>query len=79
MQNHYTIILTCIKPRIKLPYDFKTFALSIFEWPVKTGFTVHGIVICSDSDAASHMKFTQSKSYAYPDPCIKAKLFNVKL
>ena len=24
----------------KLPYVFKTFVLSIFEWPLKTGFTV---------------------------------------
>ena len=26
---------------IKLPFVFKTFGLSIFEWPLKTGFTVH--------------------------------------
>ena len=26
---------------IKLPFVFKTFVLSIFEWPLKTGFTVH--------------------------------------
>ena len=25
---------------IKLPFVFKTFVLSIFEWPLKTGFTV---------------------------------------
>ena len=25
---------------IKLPFVFKTFLLSIFEWPLKTGFTV---------------------------------------
>ena len=25
---------------IKLPFVFKTFVLSIFEWPFKTGFTV---------------------------------------
>ena len=25
---------------IKLPHGFKTFVLSIFEWPLKTGFTV---------------------------------------
>ena len=24
---------------IKLPFVFKTFVLSIFEWPLKTGFT----------------------------------------
>ena len=26
---------------IKLPFVFKTFVLSIFEWSLKTGFTVH--------------------------------------
>ena len=30
------VLLTCIK----LPHGFKTFILSIFEWPLKTGFTV---------------------------------------
>ena len=25
---------------IKLPFVFKTFVLSMFEWPLKTGFTV---------------------------------------
>ena len=40
MQNapreHSAIILTSIK----LPFVFKTFVLSVFEWPLKTGFTV---------------------------------------
>ena len=40
MQNapreHSTILLTFIK----LPFVFKTFVLSIFEWPLETGFTV---------------------------------------
>ena len=26
---------------IKLPFVFKTFVLSIFEWPPKTGFTIY--------------------------------------
>ena len=26
---------------IKLPFSIKTFVLSIFKWPLKTGFTVH--------------------------------------
>ena len=34
--QHSAILLNCIK----LPHGFKTFALSIFEWPLKTGFTV---------------------------------------
>ena len=40
MQNalveHSAIPLTCIK----LPHGFQTFVLSIFEWRLKTGFTV---------------------------------------
>ena len=28
---------------IKLPFSFKAFVLSIFEWPLKTGFTVFKI------------------------------------
>ena len=31
---------------IKLPFVFKTFVLSIFEWPLKTGFTVHFLFTC---------------------------------
>ena len=34
--EHSAILLTFIK----LPFVFKTFVLSIFEWPLKTGFTV---------------------------------------
>ena len=41
MQNapreHSAILSTCIKP----PPVFKTFVLSIFEWSLKTGFTVN--------------------------------------
>ena len=44
-------ILQYFGPCIKLPHVFKTFVLSIFEWPLKTGFTVdikgyHDIVSC---------------------------------
>ena len=34
--EHSAILLTFIK----LPFSIKTFVLSIFEWPFKTGFTV---------------------------------------
>ena len=39
--EHSAILLTCIK----LPHGFKTFVLSFFEWPLKTGFTVL-IIFC---------------------------------
>ena len=35
--EHSAILLTFIK----LPFLIKTFVLSIFEWPLKTGFTVN--------------------------------------
>ena len=35
--EHSAILLTFIK----LLFAFKIFVLSIFEWPLKTGFTVH--------------------------------------
>ena len=34
--EHSAILSACIM----LPHGFKTFVLSIFEWPLKTGFTV---------------------------------------
>ena len=37
LQREHSAILS---PCIKLPHGFKTFVLSIFEWPLKTGFTV---------------------------------------
>ena len=36
----FCILLTFIK----LPFVIKSFALSIFEWPLKTGFTVMKII-----------------------------------
>ena len=36
MEEHSAILSTCIMPH----HVFKTFVLSIFEWPLKTGFTV---------------------------------------
>ena len=35
-KGHSAILSTIIK----LPFVFKTFVLSIFEWPLKAGFTV---------------------------------------
>ena len=38
--EHSAILLTCIE----LPHGFKTFVLTIFEWPLKTGFTVYPVI-----------------------------------
>ena len=37
LQGEHSAILSTL---IKLPFVIKTFVLSIFEWPLKTGFTV---------------------------------------
>ena len=37
LQGEHSAILSTF---IKLPYVFHTFVLSIFKWPLKTGFTV---------------------------------------
>ena len=37
LQGEHSAILSTF---IKLPFGFKIFVLSIFEWPHKTGFTV---------------------------------------
>ena len=38
--EHSTILMTFIK----LPFVMKIFVLSIFEWPLKTGFTLLGLI-----------------------------------
>ena len=40
MQNALLEHSAILSTFIKLPFVFKTFFLSIFEWPLKTGFTV---------------------------------------
>ena len=40
-REHSAILKTCIK----LPPVFKSFILSIFEWPLKTGLTVSNLVL----------------------------------
>ena len=37
LQGEHSAILSTF---INLPFAIKTFVLSIFEWPLKTGFTV---------------------------------------
>ena len=42
LQGDYSAILLTF---IKLPFAIKTFVLSIFEWPLKTGFTVLEVLL----------------------------------
>ena len=41
LQGEHSAILSTF---IKLPFVIKIFVLSIFEWPLKTGFTVDSIM-----------------------------------
>ena len=41
MQNAPREHSAILSPFIKLQFAIKTFVLSIFEWPLKTGFTVY--------------------------------------
>ena len=38
LQGEHAEILSTF---IKLPFAIRTFVLCIFEWPLKTGYTVH--------------------------------------
>ena len=58
--EHSAILSTCIE----LPHGFKTFILSIFEWPFKTGFTVFKINTLISSITYLHIL----KNYQVWDP-----------
>ena len=58
--EHSAILLTFIK----LPFVFQTFVLSIFEGPLKTGFTVNVLqTIRSLNDLVSAVYIAGSPSY----------------
>ena len=58
LQGEHSAILSTF---IKLPFVFKTYVLSILEWPFYTGFTVH-------------LYFEYETSEAYISPYISAGL-----
>ena len=66
--EHSAILSTCIK----LPHGFKTFVSSIFEWPLKTGFTVYApvnviiILITFGSDATKPVFEVSDKTRLKP-------------
>ena len=49
LQGEHSAILSAF---IKLSFSIKTFVLSIFKWPLKTGFTVYEFLISSQSNGA---------------------------
>ena len=48
--EHSAVLLTCIK----VPPGFETFVLSIFDWVLKTGFTVKFSKILSKTLSVCH-------------------------
>ena len=60
MQNARREHSAILSTFIKVPFVFKTFVLSIFEWPLKTGFTVYSI---GDVD---HTEFVQMMILGWP-------------
>ena len=55
--EHSAILLTFIK----LPFSIKTFILSIFKWPLKTGFTV--VTITPDMEPSLDYTVDLSSKY----------------
>ena len=56
-REHSAILLTFIK----LPFVFMIFVLSFFEWPLKTGSTVHAVDVKRRHDVGqctiAHMEY----------------------
>ena len=57
LQGEHSAILSAF---IKLPFVFKTFVLSIFKWPLETGFTVQ-------QQNLTHYENKTYLSWAYPE------------
>ena len=60
-EEHSAILLTFIK----LPFVIKIFVWSIFEWPLKTGFTVFLITTDELSDLRGQVKLLEDKNTKY--------------
>ena len=70
--EHSIVLLNCIE----LPHGLKTFVLSIFEWPLKTGFTVQCLTLCMLGSFHAFVVF--SKSF-FSKKCFIVKVFGSKL
>ena len=62
LQGEHSAILSIF---IKLPFVNKIFLLSIFEWPLKTCFTVHAIDKGSGADS--------------PEPALLVNAISIKI
>ena len=59
---------------IKLPFVYKTFVLSIFEWPLKIGFTV--IAYAQKPSLNTHAYASSRARGLNNGPCLPLVLFN---
>ena len=59
LQEHSAILLTFIN----LPFVIKIFVLSIFEWPLKTGFTVYGNLQVGVLECKLLFRFRKMKTF----------------
>ena len=72
-REHSAILSTFIK----LPYSIKTFVLSIFKWPLKTGLTVLWIYYCKLLTISNHWLFYILKYILICFCCIKMQFNNL--
>ena len=70
-------ILQYFQPSLGLPFVVKTFVLSVFEWPFKTGFTVAHL---EPMDQVSKKSFVHNcfikKKFAYGSSELKSFVHN---
>ena len=71
-KGHSAIPLTFIK----LPFVFKTFVLSIFEWPLATGFTVYDKIAQLTS---CDMKYGDSSNFSLTSSNLRTREFLIFL
>ena len=61
---------------IKLPFVFKTFVLSIFEWLLKTGFTVFPYSSASRTRWNTEILHAPSSAICFPEDIVQAAWVN---
>ena len=70
-REHSAILLTSIK----LPFVIKIFALSIFEWPIYTNYTVPKSHVLAHADDLSPF-YTSSEGSGESAPANTARVYN---
>ena len=65
LQGEHSVILATF---IKLPFVTKIFVWSIFEWPLKTGFTVHKNIKHENGLLHLHTRIPWKRCHAWQGP-----------